>query len=111
MLEIDAQRPVGLFLAAAIAMPLLVSRNCEPTKSIAWAPYDRTWRLDRFGYSVPHVGLVLSHCDCVVSVKVWEGPVRLFRDAAESVTSQASTVANEGMMPNMRQIDRREWWL
>jgi diguanylate cyclase (GGDEF)-like protein len=37
--------------------------------------------------------------------------VRLFRDAAESVTSQASTVANEGMMPNMRQIDRREWWL
>ena len=44
-------------------------------------------------------------------MKVWEGPVRLFRDAAESVTSQASTVANEGMMPNMRQIDRREWWL
>jgi hypothetical protein len=37
--------------------------------------------------------------------------MRPFRDTAESVASQASTVANELMPPNMRQIDRREWWL
>ena len=37
--------------------------------------------------------------------------MRSFRAAAESVTSQAFTVANEGMLPNMRQIDRRERWL
>jgi diguanylate cyclase (GGDEF)-like protein len=37
--------------------------------------------------------------------------VRPFRDAAESLTSQASAVANERTLPNTRQIDRREWWL
>ncbi len=36
--------------------------------------------------------------------------MRLF-DNEEPATSQASTVANERMLPNMRQIDRREWWL
>jgi diguanylate cyclase (GGDEF)-like protein len=31
--------------------------------------------------------------------------------AAELVTSQVFTVADERMLPKMRQIDRREWWL
>jgi diguanylate cyclase (GGDEF)-like protein len=37
--------------------------------------------------------------------------VRSLKDAAESVTPQASTIANEGTLPDMRRIDRRQWWL
>jgi diguanylate cyclase (GGDEF)-like protein len=37
--------------------------------------------------------------------------VRLFIDENESVRSMESVVADERTLANMRQVDRREWWL
>jgi diguanylate cyclase (GGDEF)-like protein len=37
--------------------------------------------------------------------------MRPFMDVNESVLSEHSAVANDRMLANMRQIDRREWWL
>jgi hypothetical protein len=37
--------------------------------------------------------------------------VRLFMDVNESVPSKDSVVSNERILANMRQVDRREWWL